>query len=74
MAFLFSQQARKKQDILGAFISLPTILLNNVRDHVELDMKAYINEKLRKRSRLARLLDDLKAKTTEVLIDQADGM
>ena len=74
MALLFSQQVRKKQDILSAFISLPTILLNNVKDHVELDMKAYINEELRKRSRLARLSDDLKTKTTDVLIDKADGM
>ena len=74
MALLFSQQVRKKQDILGAFVSLPTILLSNVMDHVELDMKAYINEELRKRSRLVRLSDDLKAKTIEVLIDQADGI
>ena len=66
--------SRKEQDILDVFVNLPTISLNNVRDHVELDMKAYINEELRKRSRLARLSDDLKAKTTAVLIDKADGM
>ena len=66
--------SRKEQDILDAFVDLPTISLNNVRDHVEVDMKAYINEELRKRSRLARLSDDLKTKTTDVLIDKADGM
>ena len=66
--------SRKEQDILDVFVNLPTISLNNVRDHVELDMEAYINEELRKRSRLARLSDDLKARTTKVLIDKADGM
>ena len=66
--------SRKEQDIFNAFINLPTISLNNVKDHVEVDMKAYINEELRKRSRLARLSDKLKAKTTKILIDKADGM
>ena len=66
--------SRKEQDILEAFTNLPTISLNHVRDHVEVDMKAYINEELRKRLRLARLSDDLKTKTTDVLIDKADGM
>ena len=66
--------SRKEQDILDAFVNLSTISLNNVRDHVEVDMKAYINEELRKRSRLARLSDDVKAKTTKVLIGKADGM
>ena len=66
--------SRKEQDILDVFVNLPTISLNNVRDHVEVDMKAYINEELRKRSRLVRLSDDLKTKTTDVLIDKADGM
>ena len=66
--------SRKEQDILDAFVNLPTISLNDVKDHVEVDMKAYINEELRKRSRLARLSDKLKAKTTKILIDKADGM
>ena len=66
--------SRKEQDIFKAFAGLPTISLNNVRDHVEVDMKAYIDEELRNRSRLVRLRDDLKAKTTEVLINKADGM
>ena len=66
--------SRKEQDILDVFVNLPTISLNNERDHVEVDMKAYINEELRKRSRLARLSDDVKAKTTKVLIGKADGM
>ena len=66
--------SRKEQDILEAFADLPTISLNNVRDHVEVDMKAYIDEELRNRSRLARLSNHLKAKTTKVLIDKADGM
>ena len=66
--------SRKEQDILDAFVNLPTISLNNVRDHVEVDMEAYISEELRKRSRLARLSDDLKVKITAVLIDKADGM
>ena len=47
--------SRKEQDILDAFISLPTISLNNVRDHVGLDIKAYINKELQKHSRLVRL-------------------
>ena len=66
--------SRKEQDISEVFADLPTISLNNVRDHVEVDMKAYINEELRKRSRLARLSDDLKAKATKTLIDKAEGM
>ena len=66
--------SRKEQDISAAFINLPTISLNNVKDHVEVDTKAYIDEELRNRSRLARLSDDLKAKTAKILIDKADGM
>ena len=65
---------QKEQDFLEAFADLPTISLNNVKDHVEVDMKAYIDEELRNRSRLARLSDDLKAKTAKILIDKADGM
>ena len=66
--------SRKEQAILEAFADLPAMSLNNVKDHVKVDMEAYISEELRKRSRLARLSDGLKAKTTKVLIDKADGM
>ena len=38
--------SRKEQDILEPFVNLPVISLNNVKDHVEVDMKAYINEEL----------------------------
>ena len=66
--------SRKEHDIAKAFVNLPVISLNDARDQVEVDMKAYINEELQKRSRLARLSDNLKAKTMAALMDKADGM
>ena len=36
--------SRKEQAILEAFADLPATSLNNVKDHVKVDMEAYINE------------------------------
>ena len=45
-----------------------------MRDRIEADMKAYINDELQKRPRLAQLGGDLKAKMVITLVEKADGM
>ena len=67
--------SRKEHDVTEAFLNKPCISLNSVRDRIEADMKAYINdEPQQKRPRLARLGDDLKAKMVITLVEKADGM
>ena len=66
--------SRKEHDVVEAFLNKPYISLSDVRERIETDMKAYINDEVQRRPRLARLGDDLKAKMVITLIEKADGM
>ena len=66
--------SREEQDITKIFHNVPSISLKNVKDQVEVDMKAFINDEFEKRQKLARLRDGLKARMITALIEKADGM
>ena len=66
--------SREEQDITKVFRDAPSISLKDVKNQVEVDMIVYINDEFQKRSKLARLQDDLKSKMTTALVEKADGM
>ena len=66
--------SREEQDITKVFRDVPSISLKDMKNQVEVDMIVYINDEFEKRSKLARLRDDLKSKMTTALVEKADGM
>ena len=66
--------SRRDHDIADVFFDKPSISLNNLRNRIDADMKAYINDELQKRARLAQLPTSLKAEMAVTLVNGADGM
>ena len=68
--------SRREQDIMKVFHDVPSISLKDMREQVEVDMKAYIDEAFQKRPNLARLRlrDGLNTEISITLIKKADGM
>ena len=66
--------SRKEHDIAEVFFDKLSISLNDERNRIEADMKAYIDDEFRKRSRLAKLPVNVKTDISISLIEKAEGM